>query len=66
MAIPIPRAFVEFVLLGPTNERRKLQDSPMLGGRRKNPTGAPDRHIERRILHPSPLVVPTIQERSNG
>ena len=25
------RALVEFVLLGPTNDRRQLQDSPVLG-----------------------------------
>jgi hypothetical protein len=31
MPISIPRALVEFVLLGPTHDRRQLQDSPILG-----------------------------------
>ena len=31
MAIEIPRRFVEYVLLGPTDDRRQLQDSPILG-----------------------------------
>jgi hypothetical protein len=31
MAIPIPRTFVEHVLLGPLDDRRQLQDSPILG-----------------------------------
>ena len=31
MGIPIPRKLVEFILLGPENDRRQLQDSPILG-----------------------------------
>jgi serine protease AprX len=31
MPISIPRALVEFILLGPTDDRRQLQDSPILG-----------------------------------
>jgi len=31
MAIALPRKFVEVMLLGPTNDRRQLQDSPILG-----------------------------------
>jgi hypothetical protein len=31
MAIEIPRALVEFILLGPEDDRRQLQDSPILG-----------------------------------
>jgi hypothetical protein len=31
MAISLPRSLVEFILLGPTNDRRQLQDSPILG-----------------------------------
>jgi serine protease AprX len=31
VAIPIPRTLVEFILLGPTDDRRQLQDSPILG-----------------------------------
>jgi serine protease AprX len=31
MAIEIPRALVEHMLLGPPDDRRQLQDSPILG-----------------------------------
>jgi hypothetical protein len=31
MAIAIPAALVDFILLGPTDDRRQLQDSPILG-----------------------------------
>jgi serine protease AprX len=31
MAIPIPSSLVEFILLGPLDDRRQLQDSPILG-----------------------------------
>jgi hypothetical protein len=31
MAIEIPRTLVEFILLGPEDDRRQLQDSPILG-----------------------------------
>jgi serine protease AprX len=31
MAIVIPRALAEYILLGPTGDRRQLQDSPILG-----------------------------------
>ena len=31
MAIALPRKFVEVMLLGPANDRRQLQDSPILG-----------------------------------
>jgi len=31
MAIPIPTPLVEFILLGPLDDRRQLQDSPILG-----------------------------------
>jgi hypothetical protein len=30
MAVEIPRSLVEYILLGPTNDRRQLQDSPIL------------------------------------
>ena len=29
--LPIPRLLVEFVLLGPAEDQRQLQDSPILG-----------------------------------
>jgi serine protease AprX len=31
MPIPIPRSLVDFILLGPADDRRQLQDSPILG-----------------------------------
>jgi hypothetical protein len=31
MAISVPRSLVEFILLGPEDDRRQLQDSPVLG-----------------------------------
>ncbi|HEV7398014.1 MAG TPA: S8 family serine peptidase [Pyrinomonadaceae bacterium] len=31
MAIPIPSSLVEFILFGPLDDRRQLQDSPILG-----------------------------------
>ncbi len=31
MPVAIPRSFVEYILLGPTGDRRQLQDSPILG-----------------------------------
>ena len=31
MAHPVPRRFVEYVLLGPLDDRRQLQNSPLLG-----------------------------------
>jgi hypothetical protein len=31
MAVPIPSPLVEFILLGPEDDRRQLQDSPILG-----------------------------------
>src|SRR5262245_20957153 len=31
MAIEIPRTLIEYVLLGPADDRRQLQDSPVLG-----------------------------------
>ena len=31
MPIKIPRSLVEFILLGPEDDRRQLQDSPILG-----------------------------------
>lgn len=31
MAIPLPRPLIDYILLGPTGDRRQLQDSPILG-----------------------------------
>ena len=30
-SLEVPRALVEFILLGPEDDRRQLQDSPILG-----------------------------------
>src|SRR5215218_3886912 len=46
MAISIPRALVEFVLLGPTHDRRQLQDSPILGDVWLAFAAAPDQPLE--------------------
>ena len=31
MPVEVPRSLVEFILLGPEDDRRQLQDSPILG-----------------------------------
>jgi hypothetical protein len=31
LTLELPRALVEFILLGPEGDRRQLQDSPILG-----------------------------------
>jgi len=31
LGLPIPRALVEFVLMGPADDQRQLEDSPILG-----------------------------------
>ena len=46
MTISIPRALVEFVLLGPTHDRRQLQDSPILGDVWIAFAAAPDKPAE--------------------
>jgi serine protease AprX len=58
MAISIPRAFVEFVLLGPTNDRRQLQDSPILGDVWLAFAAAPDQ--------PHELLIAPHREHSAG
>ncbi|MDP9178285.1 MAG: S8 family peptidase [Gemmatimonadota bacterium] len=67
MAISIPRAFVEFVLLGPTNDRRQLQDSPILGDVWLAFASTPDKAIELLIAphreHPAGEVAMLIDER---
>jgi len=67
MAISIPRAFVEFVLLGPTNDRRQLQDSPILGDVWLAFASTPDKAVELLIAphreHPAGEVAMLIDER---
>ena len=69
MAITIPRAFVEFVLLGPTNDRRQLQDSPLLGDVWLAFATAPDKPAELLITphreHSAGEVAMAIDEKVN-
>jgi subtilisin family serine protease len=74
MAIPIPRALVEFILLGPEDDRRQLQDSPILGdvwvrfaehpGRNADP---PDHRLELLITpykdHPAGVVASELLDK---
>jgi hypothetical protein len=46
MAIEVPRALVEYVLLGPEDDRRQLQDSPILADLWIAYGSAPDRPID--------------------
>ncbi|HEY5960642.1 MAG TPA: S8 family peptidase, partial [Polyangiaceae bacterium] len=46
MAIPIPRSLVEFILLGPKDDRRQLQDSPLLGDVWVQFASKPDQALE--------------------
>jgi serine protease AprX len=49
MVIPIPRSFVEFILLGPTDDRRQLQGLPILGDVWIAFATTPDKPLELRI-----------------
>jgi subtilisin family serine protease len=64
MPIPIPRALVEFILLGPTDDRRQLQDSPILGdvwiAFAENPAEALDLLITPHKTQPAGHVAATI------
>lgn len=46
MAVPISRELIDFVLLGPVNDRRQLQDSPILGDVWLQFAATPDRAVE--------------------
>jgi serine protease AprX len=46
MACEIPRALVEFILLGPDDDRRQLQDSPILGDVWIEFARVPDQRLE--------------------
>ena len=46
MAIEVPRKLVEFILLGPEDDRRQLQDSPILGDVWLSFAKAPDARLE--------------------
>ncbi len=66
MPIPIPRALVEFILLGPTDDRRQLQDSPILGdvwiAFAENPAGALDLLITPHKTQPAGHVAAKIAD----
>jgi serine protease AprX len=66
MSIIIPRKLVEFVLLGPTHDRRQLQDSPILGDVWLEFAARPDKPIELLIApdkeQPAGLVADRIDE----
>ena len=46
MAVEVPRKLVEFILLGPEDDRRQLQDSPILGDVWLAFAKAPDARLE--------------------
>jgi hypothetical protein len=46
VAIKIPRSLVDFILLGPEDDRRQLQDSPILGDVWVEYAKAPDARLE--------------------
>ena len=64
------RAFVELVLLGPTNDRRQLQDSPVLGdvwiAYAKKPSAAIDLLITPHRTAPAGPVAKCISDRIKG
>jgi len=67
MAIEIPRVLVEYVLLGPADDRRQLQDSPVLGdvwiAFAKQPAGAQDLLITPWETEPAGRVAQSISHR---
>jgi serine protease AprX len=46
MAVSIPRAFVEYILLGPMDDRRQLQDTPVLADVWIDFAKSPDKPLE--------------------
>src|SRR6187431_2137875 len=46
MSLHIPRALAEYVLLGPSHDRRQLQDSPILGDVWLEFAAQPDKTLE--------------------
>jgi hypothetical protein len=67
MAIPIPSPLIEFILLGPQEDRRQLQDSPVLGDVwiefGKDPSGALDLLIAPYRGQHAGVVAAAIHER---
>lgn len=68
MAIEIPSALVEFILLGPMDDRRQLQDSPILGDVwvefAKKPDQRLDLLITPEMTQSSGTVAASIEDRS--
>ena len=67
MAIEIPSSLVEFILLGPTDDRRQLQDSPILGdvwvAFAREPDACLDLLITPRMTLPAGQVADGIEKR---
>jgi serine protease AprX len=67
MAIEIPSSLVEFILLGPTDDRRQLQDSPILGdvwvAFATRPDACLDLLITPRMTLPAGQVADAIEQR---
>lgn len=67
MAIEIPSSLVEFILLGPTDDRRQLQDSPILGdvwiAFARKPDACLDLLITPRMTLPAGQVADGIEKR---
>src|ERR1700720_887539 len=58
MAIEIPSSLVEFILLGPQEDRRQLQDSPILGDVWIEFAKKPDQRLE--------LLITPLMTQSSG
>src|SRR5688500_13207757 len=58
MAIAVPRTLVEYILLGPEDDRRQLQDSPILGDVWFQFASDPDARLE--------LLITPYQEQAAG
>jgi serine protease AprX len=70
MAIEIPSSLVEFILLGPEDDRRQLQDSPILGDVWVEFAKKPDQYLDLLITplmtQPAGAVAAAIDERFNN
>ena len=70
MALRIPRSLVEFILLGPEDDRRQLQDSPILGDVWVEYAKNPDERLELLITpykeQPAAIVASTLRKALEG
>jgi hypothetical protein len=66
MSLKIPRSLVEFILLGPEDDRRQLQDSPILGDVWVEYAKSPGKPVELLITpdreHAAPVVASQLNE----